>query len=198
MGERFINILKVWRDMAQIKKKYGFFTGLFFAMCSGLVLLPAVDGAVALAGDNKVGIIDTGRIVLQSQYGQRIKTEFTAEMEEQRKALDKKRDAAEKQRQRLISAKEAGKGASVIAKQEKEFEKTIRELKWMKEDFDKELLEMDKAMLEKMKERVRLVLEQFVATTDYCIIMEKQRVAVFCESADVTDQIIKRLDSYRE
>jgi Skp family chaperone for outer membrane proteins len=68
----------------------------------------------------------------------------------------------------------------------------------LKEDFDKELVEMDNALLEKMKERVRKVLEQFIAATDYCIIMEKQRVAVYCKTVDVTDEIIKRLDSYRE
>lgn len=184
--------------MAHLKKNHGFFMGWLFLVGCCFLALPAVDVTVASAGDGKIGIIDTARIVLQSQYSQKIKAEFTAAMEEQRKILDKKREALEKERQKLLSDKEAGKKSSVIEQEEKELEKGIREFKWMKEDFDKELLEMDKKLLETAKERIRLVLQQFIAATDYCIIIEKQRVAVFCESVDVTDQIIKRLDSYKE
>jgi Skp family chaperone for outer membrane proteins len=174
----------------------GLLAGSFF--CLVMVIMSAADVTVSRAEDNKVGIIDTARIVLQSQYAQKVKAEFQAEMEEQRKILDKKREEAEKLRQKLISMKEAGKDSSDISRQGKELERMIRELKWMKEDFDKELVEMDNALLEKMKGRVREVLEEFIAATDYCIIMEKQRVAVYCKSVDVTDAVIKRLDNYKE
>jgi len=184
--------------MASTKKTGRFFTSYFFVVFSAFVLVAIIDVNAALSVDNKVGIIDTARIVLQSRYAQKIRAEFTAELEEQRKALDRKREKAEKQRQKLEEAKGAGKKASVIEDLEKEFQKMVRELEWMKEDLDKDLLEMDKALLEKMRHRVRTVLDQFVATTDYCIIIEKQRVAIFCESADITEEVIRRLDSYRE
>lgn len=168
------------------------------AVCLGLLVWLTVDAAAVAGEGYKVGIIDTAKIVMNSRYGQQIKAEFAAEMEEQRKILDKKRQTMEKQQQKLAAAKEAGKSAAVIQKQEEELEKMVREFKWLKEDFDKELRETDKALLEKMKKRVRLVLDQFVVATDYCIIIDKQRVAAFCVSADVTDEFIKWLDSYKE
>ncbi|MEW6078656.1 MAG: OmpH family outer membrane protein [Thermodesulfobacteriota bacterium] len=184
--------------MMKVKNENGISGGCLSMIFFCLVMMAVADVTVSRAEDTKIGIIDTARIVLQSQYAQKVKADFTAEMEEQRNVLDKKREEAEKQRQKVLSLKEAGKDSAATKKQEKELEKMVRELKWLKEDFDKDLVEMDNALLEKMKERVRKVLDQFIATTDYCIIMEKQRVAVYCKTVDVTDEIIKRLDNYRE
>jgi Skp family chaperone for outer membrane proteins len=164
----------------------------------GFLLLAAADASVALAENNKVGIINTAKILMKSNYALKMKEEFLGEIAEQRKLLDKKRTVVEKLGKKVAAAKAAGKRESIVEKLENEYVRAVREMNWMKEDFDKEVREMDKALLSKMKKRIRLVLDQFITVTDYCIILEKQRVAVYCDSADVTDHIIKRLDSYRD
>lgn len=184
--------------MTHIKKRNLFPVGWLLFFFFGCLMLPPVEATAEMAGAVKIGIVDPVRVVFQSKYGQEARAAFGVEIEEQKKALDKKRETLEKQREKLEKAKQSGKNSALIEKEEKDLEKGIRELKWMKEDFDKELQEMDQALVEKMKDKIRLVLEQFIATTDYCIIMEKQRVAVYCESADVTEEIIKRLDDYKE
>ena len=168
-------------------------------VAAGFVVLLSVAAVTeARAGDCKVGIIDTTRIVIKSEYGQKMRAEFADEMEDQRRLLERKRADAEQQRERLIKAKEDGKNAETLKELEDALEKTVRELKWMKEDLDKDLLETDKELQERMKQRVLVVLNRFIAATDYCIIIEKHRVAAFSESVDVTDDFIKWLDSYKE
>lgn len=184
--------------MGNLRKNYGPLTGWLFMVCSGLIMLSLADVSLVLAGDNKVGIIDPGKIVLKSKYALKIKDELGAEIARQQKKLERKKEAVEKVQQRLEEARAEGKRPSVIEEAEDELAKGIRELKWMKEDFDKELVEMDKALADKIRERIRQVLDQFITYTDYCIILEKQRVAAFCDSADVTDEIIKQMDNYRD
>ena len=186
--------------MIQIRKSNGrlkpWLLAVYAAGC--VLMLSTVDVAAVRAGDCKVGIIDTAMIVLKSKYGQRMRAEFVEEMEAQRKILDRKRAEAEKERDRLVKAREDGKKDEKLKTLEESLQKTIRELKWMKEDLDKNLLETDKELQERMKKRVRVVLDQFVAATDYCIIIEKYRVAAFSDSVDVTGDFIKWLDSYKE
>jgi len=172
--------------------------GWFFTVCASVVLLSVGDVTVSFARDNKVGIIDTGKILRQSKYALKIGEELAAEIQGQRTKLQREREKVEKQRERLQAAKAAGKRAATIKRAEEELEQGIRELKWMKEDYDKELVEKDKALAKKMRRKIRLVIDQYIAVTDYCIIIEKSKVVAFSSSSDVTDDIIKRLDSYRD
>ncbi len=169
-----------------------------FIFCAGLVL-PAGPGAIpALAGDCKVGVIDTAMIVLKSKYGEEIRAGFAEHMEDQRQALEKKRVKAERKKKRLIQAKKDGKSEKALEELKKDLEKDIKELALMKENMDNTLVKMDKTLQTKMKKRVHIVLDQFVAATDYCIVIEKHRVAAFSEKVDVTDVFIKWMDSYKE
>ena len=181
-----------------MKTAFGFFTGWLLAVWCGFALLSLVDPSIALAENSKVGIINTAKILMKSNYALKIKDEFMAEIAEQRDVLDRRRTVVEKLRQKLDAAKAAGKRDSTIEKLEDEYLRAVREFNWMKEDFDKEIREMDKALLEKMKKRIRSVLDHFITVTDFCIILDKQSVAVYCDSVDVTDDIIRRLDTYRD
>ncbi len=183
--------------MIQNRKTIGV-KGRIFVVCCCFGLLLTANVTAVRAGGNKVGIIDTAKVLLQSKYAMKLKAEFAVEMENQRRELDRKREEVIKLQERLQEAKTSGKRESSFEKAQEELERSIRELKWMKEDLDQELLEKDKELTEKVRKRVRLVLDQFVTLTEYCIIIEKHRVAVYCDSADVTDEIIKRLDSYRD
>jgi Skp family chaperone for outer membrane proteins len=186
--------------MKQNRKDNGFFKAWSAVVYTAafVALLSTVDVTPVRAADCKVGIIDTAVIVLKSKYGQKMRAEFAEELEDQRKVLDKKRSEAEKQRDKLLEAKKDGKSDKKIKELEDELQKSIRELKWMKEDLDKDLTEMDKELQERMKQRVRIVLDQFVAGTDYCIILQKNRVAAFSDSVDISEEFVKWLDSYKE
>lgn len=184
--------------MIQHEKRRGGFTRRLFMICAGFILVWAATASFAGADDCRVGIIDTAKVVLNSEYGRQIRDQLAAEIEDQQKRLERKRTEAEKEKEKLIKLEAAGKSAESIEKQEKVLEKTIRELKWMKEDLDKELTETDKALQTRMKKRVRLVLDQFIAATEYCVVIEKHRVAAFSDSVDITDEFIKWLDSYKE
>ena len=80
--------------------------------------MTVADVKPALAGDNKVGVIDSVKIVVQSQYANKLKAEFLDEMKEQQETLEKMRRDVEKQQQRLEDAKAAGKREEIVKKEE--------------------------------------------------------------------------------
>ncbi|MFP4445119.1 MAG: OmpH family outer membrane protein [Desulfosudaceae bacterium] len=168
--------------------------GCIGAVFLALALMPAVSGVTAAAEDLKVGIINTARILAESDYGKKLQEKFGDEMKEQQAELEKKREEVKENQQLLQTAQKNQKSAVKLEELNDALEKSVREFKWMKEDLDKNLREMDQALVRDMRAKLQLILAQYVEDTEYAVIMERQRVASASSRVDVTEDIIELLD----
>lgn len=166
------------------------------AVCLALALILAVSSVPAAAENFKVGIINTTRILAESEYGQKLRDKFSEELKEQQAELEKKREEVRERQELLQKAKADQKDAAKLEELNGALEKSLREFKWMKEDLDKKLREMDKSLVQDMRAKLQLILSRYVEDTDYVVIFPRQRVAAASSRVDVTEDIIELLDKY--
>ncbi len=169
-------------------------------LCPGIMSLTVVllllASSLTAADDLKVGIINTGKILAESDYGKKLQARFGEEMKEQRDDLEKKRREVEKKQDLLVKAQENRQNPEEMSELKEALEKSVREFKWKKDDLDKKLREMDQELVRDMRAKLQMILTQYVEDTDYAIIVERQRVAAASSRVDVTSDIIRILDQY--
>ncbi|MFP4039947.1 MAG: OmpH family outer membrane protein [Desulfosudaceae bacterium] len=169
-------------------------------LCPGIMALMVVlllfTSSLTAAADLKVGIINTGKILAESDYGKKLQDRFGEKMKEQRDDLEKKRREVETNQNLLAKARENRQNPEEISELKEALEKSVREFKWKKNDLDKKLREMDQELVRDMRAKLKIILAQYVEDTDYAVIVEKQRVAAASSRVDVTSDIIRLLDRH--
>lgn len=165
--------------------------GLVMAVLFSLVV---VEGVPANAENLKVGVINTARILAESEFGKKAQSEFAKEVKTQREELEEKRNEVKEYRNLLKTAKEKKKDKKTLEELNDKLKKNARELKWLKKDLDKKLREKDKELVQNMRARIKVILSQYVEDTEFAVIVQRNNVAAYSSRVDVTDDIIQRLD----
>jgi len=146
------------------------------------------------AAEIKIGVIDTQKIIMQSEKIMNSRADFFKDIEEKKAKLMEKQKSA----QMLDSELKSGNTSMSNEERNKKTDKLSREVKnlnRMKEEIELELKSKDAELGRTFLRQIRDVTNDFLLKNNYTIILEKGSVVASDNTVDITDEIIKLYDS---
>ena len=170
-------------------------TLMLLAILFGSWLIPA-----SLQAQEKIGVVDMQRAIVESVEGKKAESKFTAKFDEFRKDIDARQKHIEDQQNKL---KTQDKMLSDAAKTDinRDLEKSQTELKRLQEDDQKELETLQSELMRPMAELAQAVLNQFAQDHGFTLIIDSSNqqntsiIYVDVKNADITDNIIRLIDA---
>ncbi len=148
----------------------------------------------ASAADVKIGIIDTQKIIMQSEKINKYRTEFTQQLEAKRQEFLKKQNDA-----KALEDELKNKGNSMTNQEYREKTEKLRiearDLKRMQEEMEAELKAEETNMTRKFLLEIKDLTVEYLKTEKYSLILEKSSTVASDDAIDITDHIIKLFDS---
>jgi outer membrane protein len=163
------------------------FAGLLFLL-TGFVYVGSL-----YAADVKIGVIDTQKIMRESNAAKNARAIFLKDVEAKRNIFN----AKQKELQTLqeeINNKGKDMAASVRKEKTEKLSREIKELDRLKTDLEEELKKKDNELTQKLLKEIRDIVIEYRKKEKYAIIHEKQTVVSYDEAIDITDKIIKLYD----
>jgi outer membrane protein len=162
------------------------------ALVSGLT----TGGGEALAqGAGRIAYIDVQRVLARSAAGVAAREQLEREKAAMQKDVDGKRAEVEKLREEI---EKKGALLSIEARREKQetYERKVRELRRLADDYRMELERKEQGLLQKVLVDISGVVERVGKQKGFLLIVEKRGAAVLYGSpeADLTDEIIRAYD----
>src|SRR4051812_38558477 len=158
------------------------------------LLLPAALLAQAPAAGNKVAIISFQGALAGNTLGKKAQDSLAAEvskrqtdMEKTQKSLD---DAQNKLRTQANALSDDAK-----ANLSRDVDRMTTDLQRKNDDAQKELQEMQQNLLRPIAERLQKVLEGYASEMGYSAILDAMTVVWAAPTADITTEIIRRIDA---
>jgi outer membrane protein len=152
-------------------------------------------GTGAQAAGTKVAYVDVQKILVRSVAGAAAREQLEREKVTMQKEVDNRRVEVEKLREEL---EKKGLVLSAEAKREKEeaFQRRVRDLRRLTEDYQKELERKEQALTQRILQDLTGVIERYGKDRGYLMILEKRGASVIYGDveADVTEDIIKVYD----
>ncbi len=158
------------------------------------VLLAAIVLAVAsgayCADVAKIGVIDFQKIFEKSEAGKSIKQEINKQgrrMEQDLKFRGGQIEALKKQleREAMVMSREKRE------EKEREFRIKINDLKSLKQKYEKEIQQLQKRLINRVRRQVLDIVEEIGKKEGYLLIIEQIGVVYAPQSVNLTDRIIQ-------
>jgi outer membrane protein len=144
---------------------------------------------------SKIGFVDVQKVLVRSVAGAAAREQLEREKAAMQKEVDGRRNDVEKLRDEL---EKKGLVLSADAKREKEeaFQRRVRDLRRLTEDYQKELERKEQALTARILQDLTGLIERYGKDRDYLLIIEKRGASVIYgdAEADVTEDIIKVYD----
>jgi outer membrane protein len=144
---------------------------------------------------SKVGFVDVQKVLVRSVAGAAAREQLEREKAAMQKEVDGRRTDVEKLRDEL---EKKGLVLSADAKREKEeaFQRRVRDLRRLTEDYQKELERKEQALTARILQDLTGLIERYGKDRGYLLIIEKRGASVIYgdAEADVTEEIIKVYD----
>lgn len=160
------------------------------------VMLAVCFAVTADAAGTKVAFVDVQKILVRSVAGAAAREQLEREKVTMQKEVDNRRVEVEKLRDEL---EKKGLVLSPEAKREKEeaFQRRVRDLRRLTEDYQKELEKKEQALTQRILQDLTGVIERYGKERGYLMILEKRGASVIYGDleADVTEDIIKVYDA---
>lgn len=157
-----------------------------------LLVLGFADSAGAAS---KIGFVDVQKVLVRSVAGAGAREQLEREKAAMQKEVDGRRSDVEKLRDEL---EKKGLVLSADAKREKEeaFQRRVRDLRRLTEDYQKELERKEQAITARILQDLTGLIERYGKDRGYLLILEKRGASVIYgdAEADVTEEIIKVYD----
>lgn len=168
--------------------KFLWFTSVFF------VLLLAVSGGVSTAADAKIGLIDTQKIMRESNAAKKARDILSKDLEAKRAQYKGEEDQARKLEEEL---KRDSQNMTPAARQEKaeKLEKEIKELGRLKSDLEEDFRRKDAELARKIIGEIGEIVKEFTKKEKYTVILEKRYIVAADDAIDITDKIIRLYDA---
>jgi outer membrane protein len=173
--------------------------GKRLVMIVGVILFMGGWFGSVLAAELKIGFVDIQKAVNECNAGKEAKKALTKEMEkfqrligEKQKELQTMKDTLDKQDKMLTPESRAAK--------EKEFQAKLRDFQRWGQDNQNELNQKQKDMERNIALGVQKVVQKIAVEEGYTLILDKNEPMVLfaSRSADITDQVIKILDTQKK
>jgi outer membrane protein len=148
----------------------------------------------AYAADIKLGVIDTQRIMTESEAAIAAHAVFAKEVEEKRSAyLAKQKEAQALQEE--LSTKGSNMNVSVLTDKQEKLSQEIKALNRMKSDIEQDLKTRDTELGQELLTEIYEVVSEYSEEEGFTLILEKTGVVTFDDAIDITDKIIQLYNS---
>jgi outer membrane protein len=148
----------------------------------------------ATAGSTKVAVIDFQAALAGNSMGKKAQEELgqevskrQADMEKTQKSLDDAQNKLRTQDKALSETAKADLG--------REIDRLNTDLQRKNDDAQKELQDMQQRLLRPIAERLQTVLQAYASEMGYAIVLDAMSVVYFQDVADITSEIIRRVDA---
>ena len=146
------------------------------------------------AAEVKIGVIDTQKIMAQSEAILKVRAEFYTEIEGKRNEfVEKQKDAQALEEELRTRSQEMA--AQELKEKSDLLNRKAKELQRMKEDVEFEAQLKDEELSRKFVREIGQIIRDFQKNENYTIIFEKSTTAAFDDAIDITDRIIEIYDS---
>ena len=182
--------------------------GLRLAMAAGLIIGAAATGAAhaqgapaaavrpSAAGPIKIAVIDTERILLNSQAGKKAVAELKSAQEQKEREIDRQQKEI-RDLQAKIDDGRLSLAQDKLAEMEKQLEDKVITARRMQDDANRELQKKKDDVLGSVDQRVMPVINAVGKELGYTLIFRKFESGLIYadEAVDITPVIIQRLDA---
>ncbi|MFH1903298.1 MAG: OmpH family outer membrane protein [Candidatus Omnitrophota bacterium] len=164
-----------------------------FLVVAGLLF----TGGVGRAEDVKIGVVDVNKIFASYARVTENQAEFNKFREERQADVQKKADAAEKEIKPLQD--KLDKGGKVMKKEEvekitAEIEKKKQDILNLQREVYQELQTKNRDLVEARVKEIETAIGKLAKEKGYALVINKEAVLYFPETADLSDQIIAALN----
>lgn len=163
----------------------------FFAVA--LLMIPALS---ACAQTIKVGMIDTQKIMRESNAAKKARDILMNDLEAKRAQFKAEEEQTRKLEEEL---KRDGQSMTPAARQEKaqNLEKEIRELGRLKSDLEEDFRKKDAELARKIVTDIIGIAKEFQKKEKFTVILEKRYVVAADEAIEVTDKVLRLYDAVK-
>lgn len=160
-----------------------------------LLLLGGLAVSIPAAAQQKIGVIDTRRIVIESNTGKTAMEQLNQIQQQKQQDLEAKQQEVEQLRNRLNEGR-LSLAEDRLQEMQAELEAKVVELRRFQEDAAAELERRRGTALKAIEEKVMPVINQVGEEQGYAMIFNKfESGLVFADEAvDITSLVIQRLD----
>jgi outer membrane protein len=159
-----------------------------------IIAFISVNVFSASAADMKIGVVDSQKIIMQSEKTAKYRADFAKEFEGKQQEFSKKQSAAQELENELKT-----KGNTMTSEVYREKAENLRiqarDLKRMKEEMEAELKAKEDELTRRFYREINIVIDDFLEKEKYTLILEKNRVVASADAIDITDQIMKLYDA---
>lgn len=161
-------------------------------------LLGLLLAAGVAAAQSRIAYVDVQKVLVRSVAGVAARDQLEREKATMQKEVDARKAEIDRLRDEL---EKKGLVLSAEAKREKEetFQRRVRDLRRLTEDYQKELERKEQALTQRILQEVTAVVERVGKERGHLLILEKRGAAVIYggAEADLTEEIIKAYDQER-
>ena len=149
----------------------------------------------AEAAGTRIGFVDVQKVIVKSVAGAAAREQLEREKAAMQKEVDGRRAEIDKLREEL---EKKGLVLSADARREKEeaFQRRVRDLRRLTEDYQKELERKEQGLTQRILQDLTGVIERVGKERGYLLILEKRGASVIYGDAegDLTEEVIKAYD----
>jgi outer membrane protein len=146
------------------------------------------------SADPKIGVMNVQRIIIECDAGKAAKQRFDQKMKKLQSTFKAEEDAL-KELQAEIKKKSSAWSEEKKAEKVREFQKNGRELQAKTEDARFEMKNLQDKELEPIIKALEGVVDKYGKENKYTAIFDAKGVIYFDEANDITDIIVKKLNS---
>ncbi len=164
-----------------------------------LLLASALAATPLMAQAPKIGVVDMERAIVQSIEGKKAEAAFTAKFEDLRKSIETRQKELETAQNKL-KTQERVLAEDKKLELSKDIDRRQTELTRIQEDAQKDLDALRAELMRPIATIAETVLNKFAAEGNFALIVDTSNpqntsVLFVNPQADVTDEIIKRIDA---
>ena len=160
----------------------------FMVIFSFLMVSTACDAATV-----KIGVIDTQKILRDSQAAKEAQKVFRRDLEAKRAVLKSKEQEVMVLDQEI--KKEGAKMEATVLKNKREkLADEMKELKRLRTDLSDDLKKKDAELTQKILKEIDAIVKDYSKKNKYTIILDRRMVIDFDETVEITNDVIKIYD----
>lgn len=160
-------------------------------------LLPVLAAsAVALAApslvadaSSKIGIVDTQRVVMESEDGMRMRATLKKVFDERQLDLDKKQNDLQKERETLEKQRGVLKPEQLAERAER-WQMEVARVQQMFVEYNQELQKKQNELMQPILNRTLQVVQKLATQDGFVMVIDKQAVPYARADLDLTDRVI--------
>jgi outer membrane protein len=154
----------------------------------------ALGATATAAADYKIGVFDSGRVIMESQVGQNAQAELNAYKNDRQKLITAREKELETKNNEFVNKSLT---LSEERRQElrEELEDLRREFQRFYQDNERDLIKEMEKMQKTLQRQLTLVIEEFGKREGYTMIFERLQCVYNSEAVDVTEDVVRAFDA---